>query len=106
MTTHELKCWPQYFDAIKRGEKNFEVRKDDRGFQAGDEVVLQRTREDRHYEVEWDWTADNKRPKHELRFRIGWVLTGGQFGLEPGYVAFSLQPMNKRAGRENRGQEK
>ena len=25
--THELKCWPNYYDAIERGEKTFEVRR-------------------------------------------------------------------------------
>jgi hypothetical protein len=23
---HELKCWPEYFHAIRSGEKNFELR--------------------------------------------------------------------------------
>lgn len=30
---HDLKCWPQYFDQIKSGEKTFEIRKNDRGFE-------------------------------------------------------------------------
>lgn len=58
MTTHTLKTHPFAFDAIKRGEKNFEVRINDRGFQAGDIVVLQRTREGRPDLVEMsfeDW---------------------------------------------------
>ena len=33
--THELKTLPKYFDAIVVGEKTFEVRRDDRGFQKG-----------------------------------------------------------------------
>ena len=40
MTIHELKIWPQYFDAIASGIKTFEVRKDDRGFAVGDTLVL------------------------------------------------------------------
>ena len=27
--THELKTIPQYWDAVKRGEKTFEVRRDE-----------------------------------------------------------------------------
>ena len=42
MVEHKLKCWPQYFDAIERGDKPFDVRRDDRGFQKGDVIVLQR----------------------------------------------------------------
>lgn len=38
---HELKIWPQYFKPVIDGLKTFEVRKNDRGFQAGDIVSLQ-----------------------------------------------------------------
>lgn len=37
---HELKTWPTYWDAVERGEKLFEVRENDRFFQAGDVVEL------------------------------------------------------------------
>lgn len=41
MTTHRLKTAPQYFDATWGGEKPYEVRWDDRGYQRGDTVVLE-----------------------------------------------------------------
>ena len=91
MTEHKLKTWPVYFDAVKRGEKTFEGRKNDRGFQKGDIVILQRTYEDDIWHVEMDY-VNGLRAKHELRFRIGFVLQGGQFGIEPGYCVFSLLP--------------
>jgi ASC-1-like (ASCH) protein len=37
---HELKTLPKYFKAVREGRKTFEVRKDDRGFQVGDTLVL------------------------------------------------------------------
>jgi hypothetical protein len=37
---HELKIWPQFFRAVLNGSKTFELRKNDREFQSGDEVVL------------------------------------------------------------------
>lgn len=37
---HELKTWPQYFQAITSGEKTFEIRKNDRGFKVGDTLRL------------------------------------------------------------------
>jgi hypothetical protein len=48
MTTHELKTWPEYFEAIIRGDKSHEIRKDDRGFAVGDVLHLR----------EWDPTED------------------------------------------------
>jgi ASC-1-like (ASCH) protein len=41
VSTHYLKILPGYFEAVLAGEKTFEVRKDDRGFQEGDTVILQ-----------------------------------------------------------------
>jgi len=89
MQTHILKCWPQYFDAIKRGEKTFEARRDDRGFQCGDIVELHRTSERFKEMVDFDL---NGKPRHVLRFKIGWMLSG-QFGIQPGYVILSLLPV-------------
>lgn len=38
--THELKILPRYFNAVKRGDKMFEVRKNDRNFRKGDYILL------------------------------------------------------------------
>lgn len=38
--THQLKTLPVYFDAVKRGDKTFEICKNDRDFQTGDMLVL------------------------------------------------------------------
>lgn len=88
-TEHVVKCWPEYFDAMERGDKCFEVRRDDRGYQGGDILILQRTREDSRHQIEYG--IDGK-PRRELRRRIRWILTGGQFGIEPGYVVMQLDP--------------
>lgn len=40
MTTHDLKIWPEYFRDVLLGVKSFEVRKNDRDFEVGDELRL------------------------------------------------------------------
>lgn len=85
-TVHTLKTLPQYFEAIERGEKTFEVRRNDRGFQKGDLVVLKKLDSSGRF-----YDSFNR----ELTFRIGWLLQGGQFGIEPGFCVFSLDAQPK-----------
>lgn len=40
MKTHELKLDINYFEDVKSGKKNFEIRKNDRDFQIGDILEL------------------------------------------------------------------
>lgn len=40
---HELKTDPDFFEMVKSGEKTFELRFNDRGFQVGDTLVLRKT---------------------------------------------------------------
>lgn len=92
MSEHILKCWPQYFDAVKSGGKNFEVRRDDRGFQKGDVLVLQRWGPDG---AGYTWELKpggqyRETQRVEIRRTITYILTGAQFGIEPGYVVMGL----------------
>lgn len=81
--THELKCWPPYFHAIASRQKNFDVRRDDRGYQKGDTVILK----------EWVPPSIGKRTGftgNDEHRKIKYILTGGQFGIEPGYVVLGF----------------
>lgn len=40
LRAHRLKTWPEYFQAVKRGDKTCEVRKADRDYQPGDFLLL------------------------------------------------------------------
>ena len=92
---HKLKTLPPYWDAVNAGLKNFEVRRDDRGFQKGDVVILEK-----HdgYRFEMDGAGFSAKPK-SIRKVISYVLTGGQFGIDPGYVILGLQPADTGDGR-------
>lgn len=37
---HQLKILPQYFQAVTVGDKSFEIRKNDRNYKVGDNIVL------------------------------------------------------------------
>lgn len=38
--THKLKTYPNFFQVVEKGEKTFEVRKNDRNFKIGDNIIL------------------------------------------------------------------
>ncbi len=61
MKTHELKLDVKYFDEVKGGNKNFEIRKNDRGYQIGDVLeqkayVSQESAEEESLDVGYAWT--------------------------------------------------
>lgn len=98
---HKLKIWPEYFKAVKKGTKLYEIRKADRDFRVGDLLTL----------CEWS-------PKKEtytgniIERKIGHVLPGGEFGIAEGYVvlSFDLKDLIKqgrptKANLEKRKQE-
>lgn len=37
---HELKILPEFFEAVTSGRKQFEIRKNDRDFKVGDQLIL------------------------------------------------------------------
>lgn len=80
MRTHELKIQKQFLDAVLSGEKPFEVRKNDRGFQKGDQVLFK----------ELTTETDSLWPKfgRYATADITYVLSG--WGIEIGYVVFGI----------------
>ena len=80
MQTHRLKTWPNFFEAIGRGDKPFEVRKNDRGFAEGDRLLLH------------EWFPEQRRESGRwIACTVSYVLHGGQFGIEPGHVVMGIR---------------
>lgn len=80
MKVHELKTWPKYFEAISENRKQFEVRKDDRGFQVGDVLHLKEWNE-----IQEIYTG------MELLVQVSYILKGGQFGIEEGFCVMGIK---------------
>lgn len=78
--THALKTWIKYFQDIATGGKNFEVRKADRPFKVGETLLLQ----------EWD-DINQEYTGDEVGREITYILEGGQFGIEKGYVVMGIK---------------
>lgn len=96
MTNHELKTWPEYFEALRVGDKNFELRKNDRGFKVGDTVTLR----------EWDPWKDSgpefkKQGTNDQRYTGRTAVRGVTYvlenfeGIAPGFCILSLGELSE-----------
>lgn len=92
MKVHELKCWPDEFAAVLAGDKGFEIRRDDRGFERGDLVVLREFRMEEETESEHgrSWPAGYS-GRSTGPFKIGYVVRSAC--MPEGWCGFSLLKM-------------
>ena len=73
MKSIEKKILPKYFRAVRKEEKNFELRKDEDNAQPGDVLILM------------EWENGEYTGRTEVR-RIRYVLRNlPEYGLMPGY---------------------
>lgn len=84
---HAIKIRESFADAVNRGDKTFEVRKNDRGYQKGDTVrfiVL----------YDSDGCEMVSHPLMKKEYEITYVLSG--WGIEDGYCVFGIKPVTDR----------
>lgn len=74
-TVHILKIEEVFFEAVVDGRKTFEVRKDDRGFKDGDDLIL----------VD---QCDGKSSGRWVEKRITFTLKG--WGIKDGYMVLAV----------------
>lgn len=94
--THTLKILKEFADAVLSGEKTFEVRENDRGFQKGDRVK---------FKVVEKGIYQDTPSEHDLEykvFEITYVLSG--WHIERDYVVFGIKCIGdiRNAGEEGR----
>lgn len=88
---HHLKTWRDPFAALLDGSKRFEFRRDDRGFQVGDILVL---REWDHEMLLYTGREFFAQVTYVLREEPGAVA----FGVPEGYCVMSIVPVLWREG--------
>lgn len=77
--THDLKCWPIYFQMVSDLMKQFEIReRRDRNFVAGDVLLLR----------EWNQETKNYTGR-ECKRLVTYVMDDPAF-VKPGFVVMSL----------------
>lgn len=70
---HTLKSWPEFFEPVFKGEKTYELRRNDRDFHVGEDLLLQ------EYEPK-----SNTYTGREVRAEIKHMLLGtGADGIVP-----------------------
>ena len=89
MTTHRLKVFVKYADAIMNGTKTFEIRKNDRGYEVGDKIVFD--------VVTNEGCAVGAAARHPLNgatYRIDYILDDFE-GLAQKYVALAISKVDE-----------
>lgn len=78
--THELKICNEHFEDIWNGVKTFEIRRNDRNFQVGDELCLK------------EFNPETEKYTGSIcHVKVKYILKGGHFGLKKGYVIMSIE---------------
>ena len=79
--THNLKISDKFADAVLNGDKTFEVRYNDRGYNKGDKII---------FTVVDDYKIPVLvHPLTDKMFEITYVLAG--WGIKEDYVVFSIK---------------
>jgi hypothetical protein len=83
---HHLKTVDVYFTYIAKGDKTFEVRKNDRDFQVGDILHLIET-QDRGVA---GYTVTGR----EHWCQVSYILHGGNFGIAEGFCVMAIKEID------------
>lgn len=85
-TDHELKLWPNYFDDVATGKKEFELRNNDRGFKVGQLIKFKEFKPNKTY----DWDKSGYYTGRETIKKVKYVLGDNCAGIQTGYAILGL----------------
>lgn len=91
---HEIKIKECFADAIVGGDKTFEIRYNDRGYQKGDIVVFQCVNDETS-----SFSLNIKHPINHMAFEIDYILSG--YGLKEGFCVFSFHKIQDDSNKVN-----
>lgn len=92
---HELKAWPEYYHRVVTGEKMFEIRRDDRGFAVGDQIIL------REFEPSPVPSFPGRYTGNQLNLKITYKFPGGRMGVDPAFCVLGIARAEPREDPEN-----
>lgn len=92
---HKLKTDPAAFDDVVSGKKKFEIRLDDRGYQANDFLILRKTR---FTGTEMKEGAPLEYVGPSLYFYVTYIMRGPIYGLADGWVIMTISPRGRSNG--------
>lgn len=78
----EKKILKPFADAVLAGEKTFEIRKNDEGYQKGDVLKFE--------VMDNEYFHNLTHPLNDREYEITYVLSG--WGIQEGYVALGIVP--------------
>lgn len=92
--SHNLKMTPEFFEAVKKGKKTFEIRLNDRDYKIGDRIILK----------------EYQSKKYTGREIIGQITYITDYEQKEGYIVFSFKKISitsrKDDGKYERGYKK
>lgn len=90
---HQLKTWPQVYQAVANGEKTAEFRDNDRNFEVGDVLRLKEFKPELE---DGKYTGQGRYTGREIDMLVTHILRGPIFGIPEGYVVMSIRYRKKK----------
>lgn len=81
---HELKTCPEYWEAVKQGEKLFEVRKNDRNYKVGDWLFL----------ACYNLKTKEYEGRGMIKCEVTYLLPGGSFGVDKAFCVMGIKVLS------------